>query len=462
MPARPAELAQWSIARLAAAIRARQVAAAEATEACLMQLERLQPVIKCCIRIDAESARAAAARADARLARGEPCGLLHGVPLAHKDLFERAGRPTTCGSRIRADHVPQATATVLQHLDAAGAIDLGTLNMAEFAAGGTGHNAHWGDCVNPWNTDYTPGGSSSGSAAAVAARGVYGSLGTDTGGSLRWPAALCGVTALRPTLGRVSLSGVAPRAWSLDTAGPIARSAEDCALLLAAIAPDHPAALGAPARGLRVGVARGRWRADLTAEHEAALEASLEVLRRIGATTVDVQLPDPEAGFRLGDLIVKAEAASLHRRWLSERPDDYAPGIRAQLESGLAIPAAQYLEALRLRAPLLQEFMAAAFAHADVLQLPSHPFAAPTMAECAPSSASAVAAFWAAYPRYTRPLSYLGLPALALPCGMASAGVPIGCQLVGRPFDEARLLHLAHRYQRETDWHLRAPALALA
>jgi aspartyl-tRNA(Asn)/glutamyl-tRNA(Gln) amidotransferase subunit A len=345
----------------------------------------------------------------------------------------------------------------------AGAIDLGTLNMAEFAAGGTGHNLHWGDCVNPWNTQYTPGGSSSGSAAAVAARAIPGSLGTDTGGSLRWPAALCGVTALRPTTGRVSLEGVMPRAWSLDAVGPLARTAEDCALLYGAICGTEPAWTAPPSiEGLRIGVARGRWRADVVPEHEAALEVSLEVFRSLGARLVEIELPEPDVGFRLGDVVVKAEAATLHRQWLRERPEDYAPGIRAQLESGLAIAATQYLEALGQRARLQKEFVAAAFEHADVLQVAAHPFAAPTMADCAPRSAAAVEAFWAAYPRLTRPFSYLGLPALALPCGFAECGVPIGCQLVGPPLSESRLLGVAHRFQLATDWHRRAPALSSA
>jgi len=452
-------ITDWSIAELAAKIRAREVSALDATEACLRQLARLQPVLRCAIRIDAEAARAAAAKADRSLARGDALGTLHGVPLAHKDLFDRVGRPASCGSRILAGQSATRTAAVLERLDTAGAIDLGTLNMAEFAAGGTGHNLHWGDCVNPWNTAYTPGGSSSGSAAAVAARAVFGSLGTDTGGSLRWPAALCGVTALRPTTGLVSLEGVGPRAPSLDTVGPMARTAEDCALLFAAIGGMDDRPLRPSARGLRIGAVRGGWRAEVTGEHEAALEASLQVLRDLGASLVEVTLPDPQTAFRLGDVVVRFEAAALHGAWLRERPGDYAPGIRTQLESGLAISEAEYREALRLRAPLLREYLAA-LEQADVLHVATHPFPAPTMEDCAPRTAGAVEAFWAAYPRFTRPFSYLGLPALALPIGFSASGVPIGCQLVGRALDEARLLSAAHHYQQATDWHRRAPALS--
>jgi aspartyl-tRNA(Asn)/glutamyl-tRNA(Gln) amidotransferase subunit A len=450
-------LTDWTLSEVAARIRTRAVSAAEVTMACLERLERLQPVLHCAIGIDAERAMQAAREADRRLARGEALAPLHGVPLAHKDIFERAGRPMTCGSKILAHHVARRTAAVLARLDAAGAIDLGTLNMAEFAAGGTGHNVHWGDCANPWNTAYTPGGSSSGSAAAVAARAVFGSLGTDTGGSVRWPAALCGITALRPTTGRISLEGVFARAWSLDTVGPMARTAEDCALLFAAIAGED---VSLDPVALRVGVVRGAWRDNITQEHADALEASVAVFRALGASVVHVELPDPEPAFRLGDVVVKSEAAALHADWLRERPGDYAPGIRQQLESGLSIAAPRYVDAIRSQAATREQYLAA-FDRVDVLHVAAHPFPAPTMADCAPRSPGAVDAFWAAYPRFTRPFSYVGLPTLALPCGFAASGVPIGCQLVGRPLDEARVLAAAHAYQGATDWHRAAPKLAV-
>jgi aspartyl-tRNA(Asn)/glutamyl-tRNA(Gln) amidotransferase subunit A len=449
----------WTLREVAARIRAREISAVEVTAACLRQLERLQPVLRFAIHIDGERALAAAREADRRIAQGEALGPLHGVPLAHKDLFERAGRTMTCGSKILARNVAKRTAVVLERLDAAGAIDLGTLNMAEFAAGGTGHNVHWGDCVNPWNTAYTPGGSSSGSAAAVAARAVFGSLGTDTGGSVRWPAALCGVTALRPTIGRISLEGVYPRAWSLDTVGPMARTAEDCALLFAVIA-NQGIKLELPPAGLRIGVVRGAWREKVTDEHSAALEASVAVFLGVGASVVDVDLPDPEEAFGLGDVMVKSEAAALHGTWLRERPGDYAPGIRQQLESGLSIPAPRYVEAVRAREAVREQYLKA-FEEADVLHVATHPFPAPSMEDCAPRTPGAVDAFWAAYPRLTRPLSYVGLPVVSVPCGFAASGVPIGFQLIGRPLEEARVLAAAHAYQRATDWHRRAPSSAI-
>ena len=449
----------WSLARVVASIRAGQVSSLEATQACLQELRRLQPALCLTIRLDDDEACAAAVDADRRLRQGKPLGLLHGVPLAHKDVFDRAGKPTTCGSKIRRGHVASTTAEVLQKLDGEGAIDLGRLNMAEFAAGGTGHNEHWGDCLNPWNPEYSPGGSSSGSAAAVAARAVYGSLGTDTAGSLRWPAALCGITALRPTLGRLSVDGVAPRAWSLDAVGPMARTAEDCAMLFCAMAGiPFDGLLEGDIKDLRIGVPRGNdWRKDVIDEHLRALERALEVFRELDSETVALALPPPELAFELGEILARAEAAALHGDLLRERGDDYASGIRTQLESGLAIPATQYIDALRRRSLLSKEFLAAAFEQADILLLPAHPYAPPKMADCAPHSESAVAAFWAAYPRFTRPLSYFGLPVLSLPCGFSSSGMPIGCQLVAPPNQEIRLLEMAHCFQNSTPWHEQAP-----
>jgi len=450
----------WTLARLAQALDRREVSAVEATTQCLAWLQAVHGRLRCAIHIDPEGALVAARKSDARRKRQSARGVLDGVPLAHKDVFDRAGRRTTAGSRIRSSHVPERTADLLRRLDQAGAIDLGTLNMAEFAAGGTGHNQHWGDCANPWNPAYTPGGSSSGSACAVASGAVFGSLGTDTGGSLRWPAALCGVTTIRPTPGTVSLRGVMPRSWSLDAVGPMARSAEDCALLLEAIGgPASPRTRQRSLSNVRIGVPRGGWRADVAEEHLVALERSLRVLRRAGARIVEVTVPGPETGFALGDLVVKSEAASLHGRLLRERPEDYAPGIRAQLVSGTGILAADYLDALRLR-PLLQaEFVGAAFARAEAILVPVYPFGPPIMEDCAPRSAAAVGRFWGAYPRFTRPFSYLGLPAMSVPCGFDAAGIPIAFQLAGPPGSDRRLLDIAHGFQRETDWHLRQPCV---
>ncbi len=262
------ELTHLSLTDVAEAIRTKQVSAVEVTAACLRRIERLQPKLNCFISIEAEAALKAAAVADADLARGVLRGSLHGVPLAHKDMFYRAGQVSTCGSKINRDFVPDHTATVLSRLEAAGAIYLGGLNMAEFALGPTGHNEHWGHCRNPWNPDYITGGSSSGSGSAVAARLTYGALGSDTGGSVRMPAGVCGVVGLKPTWGRVSRYGVMPLSFSLDTVGPLARTVQDCACLTRIIAgsdpmdstsstalvPDYEATLSEGMKGIKIGV----------------------------------------------------------------------------------------------------------------------------------------------------------------------------------------------------------------
>jgi aspartyl-tRNA(Asn)/glutamyl-tRNA(Gln) amidotransferase subunit A len=453
-------------------VRARRLCAADLVEGCLARAAAWQQHINCFIAIDAEQARAAARAADAALAKGAGRGPLHGIPLAHKDIFARAGRRLSAGSIIL-DGAPDETATALRRLDAAGALDLGPLNLSEFAAGATGHNRHFGDCRNPWAPERIPGGSSSGSAAAVAARLVYGSLGTDTGGSLRLPAHFCGVAALRPTTGRASRAGVFPRAWSMDAVGPIARHVEDLALLLQAIAgrddadptsatapvPDYVAALEAPLSGIRIGVPRGffferveRGIGDLIAGAGAALE-------RLGARVAEVHVPAVAPLFERALVIAKVEAAAIHRRWIAERRADYDHGTVDGIEGGFAIAAVDYAESLEARAPARREWLASAFAGADLLLTPVFEHATPTLTESDPARPGAMDALLARFGRCTRPFSYLGFPALALPCGFQPDGMPAALQLVARPFEEALLLRVGYQYQRATDWHLRAPRL---
>ena len=461
------------LVEVASAIRAGEVSSVECTRACLDRIERLQPATNAFIRVDAEEALAAASRADEAVARGDDFGPLHGVPLAHKDLLYRAGRVSTGGSKILRNRVASVTATAAERLDRAGALDLGTLNMAEFAAGGTGHNEHHGDCRNPWDTERSTGGSSSGSGCAVAARMVFGALGSDTGGSVRMPAALCGVTGLKPTDGRVSRYGVMPRSWTTDTLGPMARSARDVARLLGVIAghdprdpatrqvpvPDYEAEIENGVDGLRVGIPRRGWLEHAGAEVQDVVEDVRRCLESLGCRVSALDAPDPAPAFDLSEIIVKSESASLHERWLRERPGDYSIAIRAPIEAGLYIPATHYLHALRLRGPTLEVFHRAVFANVDALLLPAVPFSAPLLADCDPNSTTGAARTMAEFPRFTRPISYLGLPALVLPGGFSDSNLPIGFQLVGPPFAESLLLKLGHRYQQATDWHLRRPSI---
>ncbi len=390
---------------------------------------------------------------------------LAGVPLAHKDMFYRAGRVSSCGSKIRRDWVAGETAAALERLDAAGFADLGPLNMSEFAYGPTGHNEHFGDCRNPWNPDYITGGSSSGSGAAVAARLVFGALGSDTGGSVRLPAAACGVTGLKTTWGRVSRHGAMPLSHSLDTIGPLARSAEDCALLLQAIA-GHDARDPISSResvddyskehsGLRIAVSSAWIERNAQPEVAAAVLAAVKVMTK---TPVEVPPPDFDTLSAHCLVVMQSEAAAQHARWMRERPGDYSSAVRARLESGFAIPAAAYLEVLRARAASLERFCAQTLGNADVYLLPAIAVQLPTREQTGPRGGADMPKLLADVTRLTRWVNYLGVPALVVPCGFDSRGLPIALQLVGRPFSEAKLLAAGRAFQRETDWHTRVPA----
>jgi aspartyl-tRNA(Asn)/glutamyl-tRNA(Gln) amidotransferase subunit A len=457
---------------LAAAIKARKVSSVEVTQACVAAAERLQPVLNCFIRIDGEQALAQAKAIDAKLAKGEACGPLAGVPLAHKDMYYRAGEVTTCGSKkLRGDFKPPVTATALERYAAAGALNLGTLNMAEFAFGPTGHNWHYGAARNPWDTARVTGGSSSGSGASVAARIVYGALGSDTGGSIRLPAHLCGLAGLKPTWSLVSRAGAMPLSFTLDTVGPLARTVRDVALLTQVIAgqdardpttrpapaPDLTSGLEGGVKGLRVGVPIGYFDHQIDAEIAGLLEAAQQVYAKLGATVVPVKMPDVQQINHLCNAVVQVEAATAHGPWLRTRPQDYGPQVLNRLEAGLFVPGTAYLGALSMRAVKLKEFDATVFGACDVLLAPVIGRLTPTIAETDINGGPEMVPMLGSFTRLTRPINYLGLPGLTVPAGFTKAGMPCGFQLVGRPFSEAVLCRAGRAYERETQWHLKAP-----
>jgi len=462
-----------SLTEVAGAIAGRRLSSSEVTRACLDRLATHGAALNCVAGLDAEQALAAAARADAELGAGRLRGPLHGVPLAHKDMFYRAGRPSGCGSRIRADFVPDHTATVLERLDAAGALDIARLNMVEFALGPTGHNEITGTPRNPWQPDYITGGSSSGPAAAVSSRLVYGTLGSDTGGSIRIPAACCGLVGMKPSYGRVSRYGSLGLSFTLDHPGPLARTVADCALLLQIIAghdakdattskwpvPDYVGGLDRGVRGLRVAVPQNYFYDPVAAEVRERMDASLEVFRRLGAQTVPVTIPAIELANPLVTLIIAVEAAALHGSWLRERPADYGKQTLARLAPGLLYPATRYVEALNLRQHVLQEFSASVFAHADLLHLPVIPSPVPTIAQSDVAANPGFSKFILDFGHCVRPFNYLGLPAISVPAGFTGNGLPCGMQLVGPPFGEALLFRAARAYERETGWTSRGPTL---
>jgi len=449
-------LTSLSCTELAAQIRDRRTSCVAAMEATLERAKAVQPKLNCFIRIDADTALAAAHLADKEIARGYVRGPLHGVPMAHKDMYYRRGVVSTCGSKILRDVPAPGTARVLEHLDAAGAIQFGVLNMAEFAMGPTGHNWHFGHCRNPWNPERITGGSSSGSGASVAARAAFAALGSDTGGSVRLPAAFCGISGLRPTHARVSVENILPLCPSLDTVGPLTRTLEDAALMLEVIAPGFAVDLEKPIAGLRI----GRLRVDgCDPEIQAAMEESLQVFLRLGAKIVDIELPDFAQLAAWGAALHAAEANPFHDEWFRTRPQDYSPQVRERLEKGRPTLALDYVKALEARAPAIRSFCETVFSKVDVVHGPVVTFQTPTIAETDISTGDAATQMLTRFVRLTRPISYLGLPVAVGPAGFTRAGMPIGMQLIAPPHDDATALRAGHAFQRATDWHLRAPPL---
>ena len=468
---KPDAILALSCAQLAAAIRARRVSCVAAMEAALAAAKAIQPALNCFLRTDDAMALAGARLADQEAARGQLRGPLHGVPMAHKDMYYRKGVASSCGSKITLDRPAPETATALERLDSAGAIQFGVLNMAEFAFGPTGHNWHHGHCRNPWDPARITGGSSSGSGVSVAARANFAALGSDTGGSIRLPAAFCGTSGIKPTYGRVSRAGAMPLSFSLDTVGPLTRTVEDCALILQAIAgpdardptadsravPDYMAQLARPVAGLRIGRPKQYFYEDCDPEIDAAMERSLETFRSLGAVVVDIDLPDIAPWNAAFSMIISSESSSYHGNWLRTRPQDYSDQVRARLEAGLAIPAASYLDALRLRGIVLREFCQQVFSKVDILHAPVVGVQTPTIAETDLGGSPAAPAMLARTTRLTRPINFLGIPAVSANAGFTAAGMPIGMQLAARPFDDATALRAGHAFQQATDWHARAP-----
>jgi len=464
------EPALLSLAGVAKAIAEKRLSSQEVTRSCLHRIAQWQPRLNAFMSIEAEAALEAAEAADTALARGGHRGALHGVPLAHKDMYYDAGKVVTCGSKIRRDFVATTTATALQRLKDAGSIRLGSLQMVEFAYGPTGHNFHHGAVHNPFAFGHITGGSSSGSGSAVAARLTFAALGSDTGGSIRLPAHFCGVTGLKTTYGRISRAGAMPLSQSLDTVGPLARTVEDCALLLGLMAgadpwdptastvavPDYMAAIAAPIKGMKIGVPTAFYVDDLDADVARILDDTIAALKREGAHVVPVELPDQRQLTAACQLVIAVEAAAFHKRWLIERPQDYGPQVLMRLQNGLAISGVSYLEAMRWRGPALAAHIAAT-ADVDAVIAPVAPVAAPTIAESDFGNSPDAESVIQRLTRFTRPINYLGVPSLAVPAGFTAKGLPVAMQLIGRSFDEATLLQIGAAFQRATDFHDKIP-----
>lgn len=457
------ELAFASISDLTPRLASGELSPVELTDALLARIERHDGHLNSFITVLPEAARAAAKAAAAEIQAGRHRGPLHGVPIALKDLYATAGVATTFGSPLYADWVPAEDASVVKRLRAAGAIILGKTNLHELAYGTTSANAHYGAVQNPWRQDHHPGGSSGGSAAAVAAGLTPMAMGSDTGASIRQPAACCGIVGLKPTFGRVSKQGCLPLAWSMDHVGPLTRTVQDAALCLNLLAghdpqdacsvdrpvPDFAANLGRDLTGRRIAVVRNFFFDGCPPEVSGAVEAAVVVLRELGAQVQDLELPDIEAAFQVGVLTIAVEGAAVHAADLKARPELFSDETRAAFELGHFYQAVDYVQAQRLRRHLIVS-LRAAMAGIDALVMPTSPLPATPITGNPPDHPIL-------RPRNTMPFNTTGLPALSLPCGFTGQGLPIGLQIVGKAFDEATVLTIGHAYEQATEWHRQRP-----
>lgn len=464
-----------SVAPLARMLRCGALSAREAVAASLARLEALNPTLNAFLHVDAERALARAAALDRTAARG----VLHGVPLAVKDLIDVEGMPTTAASRILAGRVAHESATVVKRLEAAGAVVVGKLNTHEFAYGALTTSPHFGPSRNPWDTGRVCGGSSGGSAAAAAAGLVSGTLGSDTAGSIRIPGAFCGVSGIRPSTGLVPSRGVVPLSFSFDAVGPLARTIEDCALLLEAIAGHDPAdplsaavgsrpyarELGGDLQGLRVGIVRALFEGAIDPRVGTVVEAAVDELRALGAAVSSIEVPFLEEAWLAQQAIQLPEATSVHLPWLRSRLADYGQDVRIRALAGLHVPPTGYVTAQRARRVIADAFRGL-FERHDVLVHPTMPMIAPRLVEggievdglvgLGSDAAIGEDAYRLAAIRYTAPWSLVGYPAATVPCGFVD-GLPVGLCLVGPRLGEVRVLRAADAYQRATDWHERIP-----
>jgi aspartyl-tRNA(Asn)/glutamyl-tRNA(Gln) amidotransferase subunit A len=455
------DIASLSARALAATIRDKKVSSLEATKEAINRLAACHELTHCIVSLEAADALDAARAADAALARGAPAGPLAGVPLAHKDMFDRAGKTASWGANIRADSPARQDATVIAALKQAGALQIAALHLTEFAYGPTGHNYVLGHARNPWDPTRITGGSSAGTACAVAYGAIPMGLGSDTGGSLRLPAAACGITSIKPTWGRVSRAGAMPLAPALDTIGLIARHVEDLALGLRLLAgpdardpaastlpvPDYVARLADPVHGLRVGLDEAVV-GQASPEVQRMVAEAMAILGRLGLSQAPCAFPDWQTLDHLVQLVQLPDAAAAHAAFLATCPQDYGPQVRARTEVGHFIGAVDHLTAQRARGMYLQRTLDATFKDIDVAILPVFADPLPTIAELDVGGGPTVQAAMARVVKFTRPLNYLGLPTLTLPVPR-HGGLPSGIQLVGRPFAEAQLFAIGQAYQRE-------------
>jgi aspartyl-tRNA(Asn)/glutamyl-tRNA(Gln) amidotransferase subunit A len=468
----PQELIFRSVSQLAPLLRKKEISPVELFNAAMERIHRLQPTLNSFITITEEAGRRAAIQAETEIRKGHYRGPLHGIPISIKDLFATRAVRTTAGSKVLANWVPDYNATAVDRLYQAGMVMVGKAHMHEFAYGVTSDNPHYGPARNPWDRTRVPGGSSGGSGAAVASSQCTVSLGSDSGGSIRIPAAVCGVVGLKPTYSRVSRYGAIPLAWSLDHVGPIAKSVEDAAIMLAAIAgpdPKDPSASSRPVpdyrkemmgdvRGMRLGIPRQYFFEHVDPEIHQAVRAAIRQLESLGATSVEVDTPALENGPAMEGHITLVEATSYHEPYLKSQANDYGPGVRTDLEAGRYLLGTDYVKSQRART-LLKRHFNEAFKHADVIVSPTLPAFPPTVGDTWVQSGDLRENIIDAFLRFNIPHDLTGFPALSVPCGFSSTGLPIGFQIAGKAFDEVTVFKVANAYEQSTKWHLSRPPL---
>ncbi len=461
------DLRDLTLLELAERLRKRETSPLEIVRFLLYRIRRTEDRLKAYVTVCEESALKLAEAAEIQLRAGHDLGPLHGLPVSVKDLFETEGIRTTCGSRLMHDYVPKIDCTVVKRLKASGAIVLGKTNTHEFALGGITPPTR-----NPWNLNRIPGGSSGGSAAALAAGSAIATTGSDTGGSIRIPASFCGVVGFKPTYGRVSRAGIFPESWSLDHAGPIARSVEDAALLLRIMAgrdeldptsselpvPDYVEQLKQGVAGMRIGIPANHFFEQCQSEVAEAVNKAVDVLRDLGCRMVTFEFPHVPEIMAAYTTLDSCEASAYHERSIEKRAGDYQPDVRLLLEQGLFIPATYYIQALRTRALIFPKIMSL-FKQFDVMVTPSQPMAAPEVGQRSLRFDGVEESVDSALVRYLAPFNLTGLPALSIPCGFTGDALPIGMQIIGKAYDEPTVLRVAYAYEQATDWHRRVPDL---
>ena len=462
----------WTITGLSFALRKKLISPVEVARAYLRRIEAHDGKINAFLTLLPRQALRAARRAEQEIVKGKYRGPLHGIPFAAKDLFFTKGIRTTCGSKILADFIPRHDGAVIERLVSAGAVLLGKLNMHEFAYGTTSVNPHYGPVRNPWDRERVTGGSSGGSAAALSASFVPLTLGTDTGGSIRIPSALCGTVGLKPTYGRVSRYGVYPLCWSLDHPGPMTKTVVDCAIALNVIAghdprdpasaevsvPDYTRSLFKDLKGVRIGIPDSYYFERLEGDIGRAVGKAIQDLKKLGARIQPISIPDLEEAARAAFIALVAEGAASLEKWHRTRARDLGKDVLSRLNVGAAATATQYLKALRFRRRVLENFQKA-FSKVDAIVTPQLPITAPRIGQAAVSFGKVEEAVPAALTRYTRIYNLIGIPALSIPCGFSAEGMPIGLQIAGRPFDEETVLGIGCAYEGIVSWSGKHPVL---